>query len=101
MHFESKKVHCGYCDGTGKGSTPFRSGVEESKAEQTNCFQCDGTGMMEIRKSEKSDWASCCPSCDGKGFTDGWNAHHEEHETIDCVDCNGTGGIPYTSAPVG
>jgi DnaJ-class molecular chaperone len=96
MTFESKRVHCESCDGTGKGSTPFRSGIEELKAEQAKCFECDGTGKMEIRKSEKSDWASCCPSCGGQGFNDVWNARYEEHDTVDCVDCNATGGIPYS-----
>ena len=97
MTFESKKVHCEYCDGTGKTSTPFRSVAEEVKAEQTPCFECDGTGQMEIRKSEKSDWSSCCSSCGGQGFNDVWNQQHEEHDTLTCVDCNGTGGIPYTA----
>ena len=85
---ESKKVSCEYCGDTGYGST-------ELAAESIPCIGCDGTGVMEIRKSEHSDWSSRCPTCEGKGFNDSWNYQREEHCTPDCIDCNATGGIPY------
>lgn len=100
MTFESKKVRCEYCSGTGKGSTPFRSGVEELKAEHTDCSECAGTGEMEVHKSENAEWSSRCPTCEGKGFNDSWDYQTEKHDTPDCIDCKATGGIPYLH-PVG
>jgi DnaJ-class molecular chaperone len=97
MTFESKHVGCEYCKGNLVAYVPSLTSTGEMIAESIPCPGCDGTGVMEIRKTEKSDWASCCPSCGGKGFSDVWNAHYEEHDTVDCVECNATGGIPYTA----
>lgn len=92
---ESKQVVCEYCKGNMITYVPSLAPNGEMGAESVPCAGCDGSGVMEIRKSEKSDWASCCLTCGGKGFNDVWNAHYEEHDTIDCADCNATGGIPY------
>jgi DnaJ-class molecular chaperone len=95
MTFESKKVVCEYCKGNMVTYVPSLTPTGDMGAESVSCTGCDGTGLMEIRKSEKSDWASRCPTCGGKGFNDTWNPHYEEHGTIDCTDCNATGGISY------
>lgn len=96
MTFESKQVVCEYCKGNGITYVPSVTPTGDLGAESIPCAGCDGTGVMEIRKSEKFDWSSCCPSCGGKGFNDVWNSHYEEHDTVDCVECNATGGILYS-----
>lgn len=95
MTFESKQVICEHCKGNMFLDVASWSPNGDLQAESVTCPGCDGTGVMEIRKSEKSDWSSCCLTCGGKGFNDVWNQQHEEHDTTDCTDCNATGGIPY------
>lgn len=95
MTVESKQVVCEYCKGNRVTHVVLLTPSGDLGADVISCPGCDGSGVMEIRKSEKSDWASCCLTCEGKGFNDAWNIHYEEHETIDCTDCNTTGGIPY------
>jgi DnaJ-class molecular chaperone len=96
MAFESKHVVCEYCEGNGITYVPSLTPAGDVEVESISCAGCDGTGVMEIRKTEKSDWTSCCQNCGGKGFSDVWNALYEEHDTVDCAACNATGGIPYS-----
>lgn len=93
MVIEVKKVFCEYCNGTGKNAPV--ADIETANTEHPTCFECSGTGKMEIRKTERFDWSSCCPDCGGKGFNDTWDAHYDEHDTVNCVTCDATGGIPY------
>ena len=95
MTFESKQVVCEYCKGAQIQHVLSIAPSGDLGADDIPCPGCEGTGVMEIRKSEKSDWSSMCLTCGGKGFNDVWNAHYEEHDTIDCANCNATGGIPY------
>lgn len=97
---ESQEVPCIYCGGTGQSSTPFRSGKEEAIAANTACSECAGSGKMEIRRTGDSNWESCCPTCEGKGFNDDWDIQREEHLTPECENCEGTGGIAYIPASV-
>lgn len=97
MSFESKQVVCEYCKGAQIQHVLSIAPISgDLGADAIPCPGCDGTGVMEIRKTEKSDWSSCCQSCGGQGFNDVWNPQYEEHDTLACVDCKGTGGIPYS-----
>jgi DnaJ-class molecular chaperone len=96
MAFESKHVLCEYCKGERVTLVvAYHPETESLGADTLSCAGCDGTGMMEIRKSERFDWASKCLTCEGKGFNDTLDFRSGEHDTVECVECNGTGGIAY------
>lgn len=95
MAVESKQVACEYCKGNRVAHVVAVTPSGDLGADVIPCPGCDGTGVMEIRKSETSDWSSMCLTCEGKGFNDSWDHHRMEHYTDDCADCNATGGIPY------
>lgn len=95
VKFETAHVQCEYCGGSKVIQMPSLAQDGALTYSPAECPGCDDTGRMEIRKSANRDWSSKCLTCDGKGFNDAWDSRNEEHYTVDCIDCDATGGITY------